>query len=571
MRVKKSDPVNVRCLARLGVSALADASVGCKDGVAGSFSDCSDCMQFDNVMKRAMDLADDGDATAPAAGKAKSQSEEKPPRHPSKRPKPSFNDSDDDSADEGGFGEGELEIDLSVAEGATPSDLLRMALWERDKEPEGNPDGGDPGAGSGDGPVEVSDRDKDEKRRVVTRLFEMALEAFEKEEGSFLPADDKASVGAGAGKPTGVISVPHAACLRELGAHLGHAAFVEAAATALKGRIAGATGEPEDEALAWVGLGRCHMELLTLLQGFGPSQPYRWAWEEAEGGDEEEAEEEEAEDEGGEGEGEEENMTEEEVEKIRKEAEVFEGMRSALAKAFPLMVKRDAKTGGGNQHLKHLSAVGKDLMRYALAQRKKDRKSPIPTTVLRWTLALIESTISPLFPENPRSHRMATDEDDANPAEDADVSMGEDEPASDPADEGNGDEAEDDDAEEEAAVHKTLSETEAGCDVLFTKACVLYQLARCEARDYGDAEGAAADLWRSLKTLAHIEIDVDRIVKASELAGQCYIFLASTEPDEEAASDVLEQGLKTLSSLSEQFPEIPKLKRVVDLLRSADA
>ncbi|KAJ3103427.1 hypothetical protein HDU97_010173 [Phlyctochytrium planicorne] len=373
------------------------------------------------------------------------------------------------------FGDGELEIDISTLTGnsstpPTAPDLHSLAVQERDRLPD-SPDS--------------------EHRRIVTKLFEMSLEAF-------------------TAVPEEVVS--HACCLRDFGTYLPHTPFVEESVRMLE-----LTCEADGDGVAWIELGRSRLEALRGEQklGFGWMEEFDDEDDENDEEDEEVSEGDKDDDlnldaeNGGQDLNIPDELTEEEekaLEAARKEGKMFEAIRAAFSKGVAKL--KDTK----ETLIQQLGSVARDLLNYAIAQRRHDRKSPIPLTVLRWTLALLDSTIE-------ETHK-------------------------DPA---------------------IVSETEDGCSLLLVKGTCLYQLAKYSALDKNDKEGASEDLWDAIKVLSAVDKDVENVIQATQIIGQCYILLGSTEEDEDAAAEAFEDGVSLLKQLSEKLPDNERLQKLLCL------
>ncbi|KAJ3200617.1 hypothetical protein HDU67_001974, partial [Dinochytrium kinnereticum] len=255
-------------------------------------------------MKR-RDNDDDDDNTVDPPSPLPPSNAQAPPKKRSKKDPANPNDTPPTTKDpEEEFGDGEIEITLHRdGSNAPPTalDLYQLAIQEREKPPPSS--------------------DKEEQRRIVIRLFEMALEAFDADPGN----EDW--------------MIHHANCLRDLGAYLPHDAFLERSLEVVGRVVEGRPGEAE----GWVALGMTRLERLRRLQGVERGGLWDGEEEDDDDDDDEEEEEEKVEEveeveKEGKKNGGEEDEDEEEVEeseedkKLRKEAEMFEEVRRAFTK-----------------------------------------------------------------------------------------------------------------------------------------------------------------------------------------------------------------------------------------------
>ncbi|KAI8848506.1 hypothetical protein BC829DRAFT_393713 [Chytridium lagenaria] len=261
-------------------------------------------------------------------------------------------------------------------------------------------------------------------------------------------------------------SVAHALCLCDFGGMMKMDEFLERALGMLEG--------VEEGGERWVAIGKVKLEMLRKVQGV--------EWEE-----EDEVREE----------------TEEELEKAKKEAELFEGLRKAY-RTVP----------------------------------------PIPSTILRWTLALLDPfEASGLPPVHLTSSNLDDDDED---------------------------DTESQDTVDHHAPLDTLALQRDGQSLILVRGLCLYTLARCDI-DVSDKEGASENLWEAITVLARVDgfdgEDVDAVMEATEVIGQCYVMLGSTELDEESAAEAFENGVKVLKGLSAGMPENERLKKLVKCWR----
>ncbi|KAJ3194912.1 trifunctional dihydropteroate synthetase [Irineochytrium annulatum] len=422
-----------------------------------------------------------------------------------------------DAADgTGGDADGELEIVFTdiVAPSASSStsvttptamELHRMAREERDaclraggrlgcdtvhSDVDSDADDGPDGQGTSSSAAESS-------RRASIRLYEMAIERFSVEHVS---------------NPSPALMLSWARCARELGAMMAVDAVLQEAETMLRDACREDGVEEGMVGPLWVEVGVIVLERLSVRQGLGGLDGA--GLNEDNDLDEEEAEEAEAEQE----EREEEAEGDDDEDGVdnrtaSEESALFEHVRSAFRKGIALL------HANKTLYVNELEIASEALMNYAIVLQKVQKKSPVPESLLIWTIAFIAQELENT--DDPLSFSIESKD-----------------------------------------------------SLWLIKASCLYYLVRIRRRkrkgiEEPDIEGDVDDVLEAINCLEAIEGDEGKL-KAQEMSGQCHVLLSSIETDEDVALEAFAVGVHYLRQALEREPENDRLRRQVESLQDAE-